>query len=232
MDADHPSKGVLFPRRNTPEPSPDAECAAANRIAEIREAIGRGWACPDGEPSSNPAVKALVETFAAAASGGATVDRSVDAAIEAVAFVPEVPAVNEEAGTAAPGEIPPAPPTEFDPMLRSADDHEASVSERDWVAVAPVTDADQQRDMARIEELAGAPAPVARIAAKEALATRDPIGAEEDVLAPPRLTPEELRGVIEGLYQPTQGMTPARFPKATKNDSLNPERRFAALGGK
>src|ERR1700740_577164 len=33
------------------------------------------------------------------------------------------------------------------------------------------------------------------------------------------------------LYQPAQGLTPARFPKVAKYDSLIPERRFAAFGG-
>jgi intracellular multiplication protein IcmO len=150
-----------------------------NRISEIKEAIGRGWACPDGEPGGNLAVKALVGAFSEAAATGAPVDECVDAAIAAAARVPEAPAPTEEVAAAAPGEIPPAPPTELDPMLRSAGDHEASASESDQVAVAPVTDADKQRDLARIEELAGAPAPVARIAAKEALATQDAIGAEE-----------------------------------------------------
>jgi hypothetical protein len=84
-------------------------------------------------------------------------------------------------------------------MLRSAGGHGAPASGRDEFAVAPVTDADQQRDLARIEELAGAPAPVARIAAKEALATRDADAVEKDVPVPPRLTPDELREVIDAL---------------------------------
>jgi hypothetical protein len=84
-------------------------------------------------------------------------------------------------------------------MLRSAGDHAASSSEGGQVAVAPVTDADKQRDLAWIEELAGAPAPVARVEANEAMAARDATGSEEDDPSPARLAPAELRDVIEGL---------------------------------
>jgi intracellular multiplication protein IcmO len=172
---------------------------AANRIAEIRAAIAKGWACPDEEPGCNLAAKAFVEAFAEAAAGGTTVDFCVDAAIGAVALVPGVHDASEKAPLTAPGEIPPASPTELDPMLRSAGDHEGSVSEGDQIALAPVTDADKQRDLARIEELAGAPAPVARVAAKEALAARDATGAVEDAPFPARLAPEALRDVIQRL---------------------------------
>ncbi len=92
-----------------------------------------------------------------------------------------------------PGEVPPAPPTELGPMLRSAGDHPETQGDEGLAATAPV--ADKQRGLARIEELAGSSAPNARIAAKEALAARDIAGMDDDVPPPPALAPDALRAV-------------------------------------
>jgi hypothetical protein len=65
------------------------------------------------------------------------------------------------------------------------------------VRKAPVTDTDKQRDLARIEELAGAPAPVARIAAKEGFAISNAVGSEGRVPVPTNLGAETLRWFTE-----------------------------------
>ncbi len=50
-------------------------------------------------------------------------------------------------------------------MLRSAGDHPATQGDEGLAATAPVAEADKQRGLARIEELAVSSAPNARIAA-------------------------------------------------------------------
>jgi intracellular multiplication protein IcmO len=190
----------------------------SRRIEEICEAVMKGWARHDGERSGNKAVQALVDAFCDAANDGRGLDACVDAAIEAAASAPMPAATPAAEGAVKPGEIPPAAPTELDPMLRSAQDHEASSSDAGFVAAGPITDAEMQRDLAQIEEMAGMPAPAARIAAKEALAVRDSMGVGDDARPPERLTPEALRHIIDelvaglseekgpvGVYARTQG---------------------------
>ena len=86
-------------------------------------------------------------------------------------------------------------------MLRSAGDHPATQGGEGLAATAPVTDADRQRGLARIEELAGSSAPNARIAAKEALAARDIAGIDDDVRPPPALAPDALRALLDELIR-------------------------------
>ena len=181
--------------------SPDLKCAGevSRHIGDIREAIVRGWARPDGERSENKAVHALVEAFRDALDAGDPLDDALDAAIEAAAAAP-LPLVRvERADEVKPGRVPAAPPTELDPMLRSAGDHAASPGDEDLAVAAPVTDADKQRDLARVEELAGSSAPSARIAAKEALAARDGGGMDDRVEQLPPLSPAALRAVFDEL---------------------------------
>ena len=136
---------------------------ASRHIEEIREAILKGWARPDGERSDNRAVHMLVEAFRNGLDAGETLDAAIDTAIDATADVP-LPA-QQPVDEWKPGEVPAAQPTELDPMLRSAADHPATQGDDGLAATAPVTDADKQRGLARIEELAGSSAPNARIAA-------------------------------------------------------------------
>ena len=171
----------------------------ARRLTEIREAIERGWAQPDGEVPANLGVIALVDAYCREAAAGADTAACADAAIRGAASVADGRPSAEPASAVVPGEIPPAPHGEMDPMLRSAADHAASPPESDQVALASVTDTEKQRDLTRIEELAGAPAPVARIAAKETLSASNAISAEDGLPELTRLTPEALRAVIEGL---------------------------------
>ncbi len=84
-------------------------------------------------------------------------------------------------------------------MLQSARDHEASESQSARAALAPVTDANKQRDLTRIEELAGAPAPVARIAAKEGLAIGNAVGNEDRMTVPTHLGPDALQHIISEI---------------------------------
>lgn len=123
----------------------------------------------------------------------------MDAAIEAAAAAP-IPTPREAlVGEQTSGELPAAQPTELDPMLRSAGDHSATPGDGQSAAAAPVTDADRQRALARIEELAGSSAPNARVAAKEALAARDIAGIDDDLKPPLPLAPEALRAVLDDL---------------------------------
>jgi hypothetical protein len=64
-----------------------------------------------------------------------------------------------------------------------------------------VAEADKQRGLARIGELAGSSAPNARIAAKEALAARDIAGMDDDVRPPPALAPNALRALLDELIR-------------------------------
>jgi hypothetical protein len=105
----------------------------------------------------------LVEAFRNGLDAGETLDAAIDTAIDATADVP-LPA-QQPVDELKPGEVPAAQPTELDPMLRSAADHPATQGDDGLAATAPVTDADKQRGLARIEELAGSSAPNARIAA-------------------------------------------------------------------
>ena len=91
-------------------------------------------------------------------------------------------------------------------MLRSAGDHPATQGDQDLAATAPVTDADKQRGLARIEELAGSSAPNARIAAKEALAARDIACMDDEVRPPPALAPDALRAVLDELIRELDGV--------------------------
>ena len=86
-------------------------------------------------------------------------------------------------------------------MLRSAGDHPATQGNEGLAATAPVAEADKQRGLARIEELAGSSAPHARIAAKEALAARDIADMDDDVRPPPALAPDALRAVLDELIR-------------------------------
>ena len=175
--------------------------AASRHIEEIREAVLKGWARPDGERSDNRAVHVLVEAFRNGLDAGETLDAAIDAALDAAAAVP-LPAPREQrAEESKPGEVPAAQPTELDPMLRSAGDHHATQEDEGLAATAPVTDADQQRGLARIEELAGSSASNARIAAKEALAARDTASMDDDVHPPPALPPSALRAVLDELIR-------------------------------
>lgn len=196
VDADGPMR-LNRPLTLAPAAGANNDASTA-RLGRLREALIKGYARPDGDLAGGAAAKALVDAFAEAAEAGGGASACVEAAIAAAAAVvarqvPPAPVA------VVPGEIPPAPPTELDPMLRSAGDHAASPSESDLVAAAPVTEADKQRDLARIEELAGAAAPEARIAAKEALGTRDMVW--DAAALPPitRLSPIALRGLVEDL---------------------------------
>jgi len=173
--------------------------AASRHIEEIREAILKGWARPDGERSDNQAVHVLVEAFRNGLDAGETLDAAIDTAIDATAAVP-LPAP-QPIDELKPWEVPAAQPTELDPMLRSAGDHPATQEDEGLVATAPVTDADKQRGLTRIEELAGSSAPNARIAAKEALAARDTAGMDDDVHPPLALAPGALRAVLDELIR-------------------------------
>ena len=62
--------------------------AASRHIEEIREAILKGWARPDGERSDNQAVHVLVEAFRNGLDAGETLDAAIDTAIDATAAVP------------------------------------------------------------------------------------------------------------------------------------------------
>lgn len=88
-------------------------------------------------------------------------------------------------------------------MLRSAGDHPATQGNEGLAATAPVAEAeaDKQRGLARIEELAGWSAPNARNAAKEALAARNIAGMGDDVRPPPALAPDALRAVLDELIR-------------------------------
>jgi hypothetical protein len=122
----------------------------------------------------------------------------VDAVIVAAGSIEVVadPAISQT--KLEPGKIPPAPPGELDPMLYSAGDHVASLEGRDGSVTAPVTEIDKQRSLAQVEELAGASAPAARIAAKEALAAGDAVAISARAILPP-LPAGELRAVIDDL---------------------------------
>jgi intracellular multiplication protein IcmO len=196
VDADGPMR-LNRPLTLVP-PSPGSLDASAKRLTGIREALVKGYARPDGEVTRNEAVKALIDAFASAAGDGVDVSACADAAIEAAAAVVECQAPPAPEPAVAPGDIPPAPTGDMDAMLRSAGDHAASPSDSDQVAVAPVTDADKQRDLARIEETAGVAPPDARIAAKEALAARDAADADE-LPSITHLSPVALRALIEDL---------------------------------
>ena len=179
---------------------------ASRHIDGIREAILKGWARPDGERSENRRVQALVGTFQEGLDAGETLEVAIDAAIDAAAAV-SLPAPPERRPDALkPGEVPAAQPTELDPMLRSAGDHPATPGDEGLAATAPVTDAEKQRGLARIEELAGSSAPNARIAAKEALAARDIAGMEDDVRPPRPLAPAALRAVLDELIRELDGV--------------------------
>ena len=179
---------------------------ASRHIEGIREAILKGWARPDGERSENQRLHVLVETFREGLDAGETLNVAVDAAIDAAAAVPLAAPREQRADELKPGGVPAAQPTELDPMLRSAGDHPATHGDEGLAATAPVTDADKQRGLARIEELAGASAPNARIAAKEALAARDIAGMDEDVRPPPALAPDALRAVLDDLIRELGGV--------------------------
>jgi intracellular multiplication protein IcmO len=182
-------------------PAPDVTRAgaASRHIEQIREAILKGWARPDGERSENQSVHVLIETFREALSAGDALDDALDAAIEGAAAV-YLPESREQLdGDLKPGEIPAAQPTDLDPMLRSAGDHPATQGDAEEAATAAVTDAYQQRALARVEELAGSSAPNARIAAKETLAARDIGSMDDDVRPPPPLAPEALRAILDEL---------------------------------
>lgn len=183
----------------------EGSSGAKKRIEAIRNAIRQGWARDDGEPTKNEAVLALVEGFCRMSAEGAGLDACVDAAIAAAAVIGP-PGVDVEAPVLRPGEVPPAPATEMDPMLRSAADHEASGTDAGLVVAAPVTDAEKQRDLARIEEKAGVPSPEARIAAKEALAARDRIGAEQEEASLSLMEPDALCELIERLNASLEGI--------------------------
>ena len=173
--------------------------SSAARILAIRDAIENGWARPDGEPSGNAAVSALVDAFTEAMASGTSVTGCADAAIRRAnsAMAGDLAATHVQG--AAPGAIPSASPGEMDAMLQSARDHEASESQSARAALAPVTDAYKQRDLTRIEELAGAPAPVARIAAKEGLAISNAVGSEDRVPVPAHLGADALRQIISEI---------------------------------
>jgi len=189
-------------------PPPDLTQAgtASRHIEGIREAILKGWARPDGERSENLRVQTLVAAFRDGLDAGETLDVAIDAAIDAAAVVPLPAPRGQQARELKPGEVPAARPTDLDPMLRSAGDHPATPGDEGLAVTAPVTDADKQRGLARIEELAGSSAPNARIAAKEALAARDMTGMDDDVRPPPALAPDALRAVLDELIRELEGV--------------------------
>ena len=98
-----------------------------------------------------------------------------------------------------PGKVPPAPPTELGPMLRSAGDHPETQGVEGRQARGDGTVADKQRRVWTRHRPAAVGrvvrAPNARIAAKEALAARDIAGMDDDVQPPPALAPDALRAV-------------------------------------
>jgi intracellular multiplication protein IcmO len=168
---------------------------SAERILAIRDVIENGWARPDDELSGNAALCALVDAFTDAMASGTSVAGCASAAIRrADTAMAGHPAATHVQG-AAPGEIPSASPGEMDSMLQSARNHEASESQSARAALAPVTDTYKQRDLTRIEELAGAPVPVARIAAKEGLAISNAVGSEDRVPVPTNLGADVLRQI-------------------------------------
>jgi intracellular multiplication protein IcmO len=187
-------------------PAPDAGRAGemSRHVAAIREAIIKGWARPDGERSENQVVHALVEACREALDAGEALDDALDIAIAAAAAAP-LPA-SRGVDLAEPGAIPPAPPTELDPMMRSAGDHPARPDDESIAVSVPVTDTGRLRDLAKIEELAGVSAPAARIAAKHALTARDMAGVEDNLTLPTPLAPEALRAVLDELIRDLQGV--------------------------
>ena len=120
---------------------------------------------------------------------------------------------------AAPGSIPSASPGEMDSMLQSARDHEASESQSARAALAPVTDTYKQRDLTRIEELAGASAPVARIAAKEGLAIGNAVGNEDRLPVPAHLGADALRQIISEINA-VLGFTDASIVNIEQNPRM------------
>jgi hypothetical protein len=171
----------------------------------IREAIIRGSAWPDSKRGDNQALHAVVDAFQEALDAGEALDDAIDAAIAAAVAVPASIARDTDGAETTLGQIPAAPPTELDPMLRSAEDHAATRSDAAVVVGAVVTDAGRQSGLARAEELGGSPAPAARIAAKEALNECDAAGIETDVTSPIALAPEALRAVLDELICELEG---------------------------
>jgi hypothetical protein len=88
-------------------------------------------------------------------------------------------------------------------MLRGAGDHPATQGGEGLAAAE--AEADKQRGLARIEELAGSSAPNACIAAKEALAARNMAGMDDDVRPPPAPAPDALRALL-GRADPRTGL--------------------------
>jgi intracellular multiplication protein IcmO len=179
-------------------PTDDSAREIAASIEDVRDAVEKGWAQPDGEANDNPALKFLIEAFTQKAHIADDIEDYVDAVIVAAGSIEVVadPAISQT--KLEPGKIPPAPPGELDPMLYSAGDHVASLEGRDGSVTAPVTEIDKQRSLAQVEELAGASAPAARIAAKEALAAGDAVAISARAILPP-LPAGELRAVIDDL---------------------------------
>jgi len=170
--------------------------SSAERVLAIRDAIENGWARPDGEPTGNAAVSALVDAFREAVPSSTSATGCADAAIRRAnsEMAGDLAAAPVEG--AAPGAIPSASQGEMDAMLQSARDHEASESQSARAALAPVSDTYKLRDLTRIEELAGVPAPVARIAAKEGLAIGYAGRGEDWVPVPTNLGADTLREII------------------------------------
>jgi intracellular multiplication protein IcmO len=186
-------------------PESERGVGARQRIDAIRDAVRHGWARHDGEPTESRAILALVDGFCRVAADGGGLDDCVDAAIAAAAAIEPAAAPVEPASPRS-GEIPPAPATELDPMLRSAEAYEASGTNAGLVVAAPVTDAEKQRDLARIEEKAGVPSPVARIAAKEALAARDQTGVGQEGASLSPMALDALCALIKRLNTSLAGI--------------------------
>ncbi len=173
----------------------------SRHIEAIREAIIKGWAWPDSERGDKQSVHALVAGFRQTLDAGAALDDAMDTAIAAAAAPPQATARRMGRDETKPGETPSSSPTELDPMLRSAEEHAATLGDDGFAASAPVTDVDRHRDLTRIEDVAGSSAPAARIALKEAFAARDTAVIENDVKLPTPLAPEAVRAVLNELVE-------------------------------
>ena len=195
-------------------PRPEQAGQMSRRIEKIVNALDAGWARPDGERSQNGAVSALLEGLRLGLDSGDPLDAAIDRGLAVAARIDLEPQIIADHELSASGELPPAPPTELDPMLRGADDYPATSGEGDFAAVAPVTDADRQRELAKIEELAGESPAAARIAAKEVLLARDAATLEDlDPPQPPPLSQDQFVCLLRDVM--------AKLSPAEEEDAVN-----------